>query len=175
MYYFKLSSLLSAVVWAIPAIGDVSQPKPRIEMLEVCEAVITDQSDAGFDRFEMANPLSEIDLLTARAVRHPSHPLIAKAYSDSKSWFLCIIVADPKVQADQATELSSALSDHLQAQIDQSGDKVVVIEDDATFAPVRVSCRNEGAFTATLVSVSDEGDLRVAATDNLPKGIQNPC
>jgi len=49
MYYFKLASLLSAVVWAIPAIGDVSQPKPWIEMLEVCEAVITDQSDAGFD------------------------------------------------------------------------------------------------------------------------------
>lgn len=150
-----------------------SDEQAWLEMMEVCVLVISEQSDRFMDEFPSATALVNIGPLPERAVRHPGAHVIASAVSDGSQWFLCLVAGDPAIKVAQSGGLIGTITGTLAKQINQSNDHTVVLKN--AFAPVRVTCQDDGRLTATFAVSNKDRELRIAVTNNLPSSVANPC
>ena len=146
-----------------------------LEMSDACEAVITNQTTSPFENLAAAEPLIRVDGLKEMAVRHPSQPLIASAVSDGSNWFLCIVSANPPVEARNAGQLIGAWSLTQFNLVKQAEFTGVVFDDGQTFQPVRVRCGRNGQMTVVLAFSNDSGEFRIGVVNRLPASVSNPC
>lgn len=144
-----------------------------VELMGVCSTVINDQSDAVMEGFPAAEGLVKMAPGAERAVRHPDAPVIANAVSDGSRWFMCLVAGDPPVAAVENGGLVGAVVGALASGIDQANDHTALLPE--TFAPVRVTCREQGQLTATFAFPTKGGEFRIVATSELPSSLANPC
>ncbi len=170
-----LIALVYLLLMSSPVSAGTSEAQPWLEMLDVCETLITDQTEEILDRFPAAKSMINVEPSLERAVRHPSAPLIASAMFNGYEWFLCFVAADPPAKASENGKLIGTITGTLYRQVEQSDDHAVIIDRGNTFAPVRVVCHDENRLISVFAYLSDEGEFRVAATNRLEPGAANPC
>ncbi|MGX9357502.1 hypothetical protein ACS3SW_20665 [Roseobacteraceae bacterium S113] len=144
-------------------------------MAGLCESLITDQNSSPFKSYEPTTSLVQVDGLKEISVSHHKSALTASAVSDTDHWFLCLVAADPPIEAQEAEELIGAWSSYQYNLIKNSTAIAVIFSDEKTIEPVRVECKLENRIVVVLGFISDRGDFQVGVTNRLPSMVESPC
>lgn len=143
-----------------------------VEVMNACEMLISKQSFDGFQDYSDVPSTLNAEPRLERGFQHPKVEVNASAIFDGSEWFLCVITGNTGTEQGA---IIGTVTEALFAQIRNYGDQSMIIEDGKTFAPVRVICRDDGQLTSVFAYYSEEGELRIAATNRLPNGASSPC
>ncbi|MEP2784681.1 MAG: hypothetical protein ABJO67_06610 [Pseudoruegeria sp.] len=163
---------LAATLFGTSAFAEEDLGQEWIGAMNACEALVSDQSFAGFQNYSDAQSILNVEPQLERGFQHPDLPLNASAISDGSEWFMCVVTGDT---GNEQGEIIGTVTGTLLAQIRDYGNHTIVFEDGKTFAPVRVICQDDGQLTSVFAFYDEEQELRVAAINRLPDGADSPC
>lgn len=165
---------LLVTLFSTSAFAEPQQADAWIEMSDLCETTVFEQTEAAFDKFAPARPLINIQGLRELAVAHASSSLIASAVNDGSEWFMCIVASRPELKVKNAGAVIETWTKTQLRRTKEPGNEAVVFDDQDTFAPVRVRC-GDMDHIAVVMAFEIDDEFRVGVTSRLPPSVANPC
>jgi len=140
--------------------------------MNACEELVSRQSFTGFDGYNDAKSILNVEPRLERGFQHPEFQMNISAISDGSYWFLCVVTGD--TEADLGVIVGS-VTGTLIAQIREHGDHTMISKGRQTLAPIRAICHDNGGITFVFAYFAAHRDFRVAATSVVPNGVKNAC
>ncbi len=173
-HFCKIWILLSTIQTTTVS-ADTLAINPWLEMADVCETVISQQSQSILRQYAPAPKQLNVEGLHEISVHHSTAALImAAGYVDSK-WFLCVVKADYLVNAKDINYLIKAWTTAQHEKINLPEYRSVIIDDGYTIGPARVLCHENGSLSVVFGFSPSENEFRIGAMNRIPSSVPNPC